>query len=165
MVFKLSHRRVSIKLDIMARRRIIKKGSDRAVELVEIDALTAWSDSQLMWPLVKYHMCNVLDDGDAIWNAGRYAPASIRIKLTDGPQHVAFVKLQVEMSPVKAAVHHDVLAGPSADSMRAVARVKCVVCHGEWLSVAVNEDNVQFIEIKTISSPSYVAWRRIKVYA
>jgi len=147
----------------MARRRIIKKGSERA-EIVEIDALTAWSDSQLMWPLVKYHMCNVLDDADMIWNSGQYAPASIRIKLTDGPQRVAFVKLQVEMSPVKAAVHHEVHAGPSTDSMRAVARVKCVVCHGEWLTVAVNEDNVQFIEIKTIFSPSYVAWRRIKVY-
>ena len=146
----------------MAYRR--KKGSERA-EVVEIDALTAWSDSQLMWPLIKYHMCNVLDDADAIWNAGRYAPASIRIKLTDGPQRVAFVKLQVEMSPVKADVHHEVYVGPSTDNMCAVARVKCVVCHGEWLTVTVNEDNVQFIEIKTISSPSYVAWKRIKVYS
>ena len=129
----------------------------------EIKSLTAWSDSQLMWPLARYHMCNVLDDADTIWNSGRYAPASIRVKLTDGPQHVTSVKLQVEMSPLRAQVDHEIRAGLTADSMRVVGRIKGSVSHGAWVHVAVN-DHAQFIEIKTVSSPSYVAWKRIKVY-
>jgi hypothetical protein len=108
-------------------------------------------------------MCNVLDDADTIWNSGRYAPASIRVKLTDGPQHVTSVKLQVEMSPLRAQVHHEIRAGLTADSMRVVGRIKGSVSHGAWVHVAVN-DHAQFIEIKTVSSPSYVAWKRIKVY-
>ena len=130
----------------------------------EIKSLTAWSDSQLMWPLARYHMCNVLDDADTIWNAGRYAPVSIRIKLTDGPQYVASVKLQVEMSPLRAQVHHEISVGPTTGSLRVVGCIKCSVSHGAWFQVAVNENDVQFIEIKTVSSPSYVAWKRIKVY-
>ena len=109
-------------------------------------------------------MCNVLDDADTIWNSGRYAPASIRIRLTDGPQHVTSVKLQVEMSPIRASVHHQISVGPTVDSMRIVGCIKCSVSHGDWLKVAVNQNDVQFIEIKTVSSPSYVAWKRIKVY-
>jgi hypothetical protein len=130
----------------------------------EIKSLTAWSESQLMWPLAQYHMCNVLDDADTIWNSGRYAPASIRIRLTDGPQHVTSVKLQVEMSPLRAQVHHQISVGPTVASMRVVGCIKCSVSHGDWLQVAVNTNDVQFIEIKTVSSPSYVAWKRIKVY-
>jgi len=131
---------------------------------IEIKSLTASSDSQLMWPLVKYHMCNVLHDADTIWNSGRYAPASIRIKLTDGPQRVTSVKLQAEMSPLKAMVHHEISVGSTIDNMHVVGCIKRFVSHGAWFHLAVNDDNVQFIEIKTIASPSYVAWKRIKVY-
>jgi hypothetical protein len=141
-----------------------KKNKDVDDAVVEIKSLTAWSESQLMWPLAQYHMCNVLDDADTIWNSGRYAPASIRIRLTDGPQHVTSVKLQVEMSPIRASVHHQISVGPTVDSMRIVGCIKCSVSHGDWLKVAVNQNDVQFIEIKTVSSPSYVAWKRIKVY-
>jgi hypothetical protein len=141
----------------MAYRRKNKKSN-------EIKSLTAWSESQLMWPLAKYHMCNVLDDADTIWNSGKYAPASIRIKLTDGPQHVTSLLLQAEMSPVQARVHHEIRAGPTPEQMRVVAKINCPVFHGEWINVAVNGDDVQFVEIKTISSPSYVAWKRIKVF-
>jgi hypothetical protein len=54
----------------------------------EIKSLTAWSDSQLMWSMVRYHACNVLCDADTIWNSGSYAPSSICIKLTEGPKNV-----------------------------------------------------------------------------
>ena len=141
-----------------------KKNKDVDDAVVEIKSLTAWSESQLMWPLAQYHMCNVLDDADTIWNSGRYAPASIRIRLTDGPQHVTSVKLQVEMSPIRASVHHQISVGPTVDSMRIVGCIKCSVSHRDCLKVAVNQNDVQFIEIKTVSSPSYVAWKRIKVY-
>ena len=141
-----------------------RKKEEEDVVVAEIKSMTAWSESQLMWPLVKYHMCNVLDDADTVWNAGRYAPASIRIRLTEGPQHVVSVKLQAEMSPIKAAVHHEIRAGSDLDSMRVVGCIRCVACHGEWLGVNVNEPNVQYIEVKTMVSPSYVAWRRIKVF-
>jgi hypothetical protein len=130
---------------------------------IEMKSLTAWSDSRLMWPLVKYHACNVLDDTDSIWNSGKYAPSSIRIKLTEGPHYVSSIKLQVEMSPVKAMVHHEVHVGLDLDTMHVVGCIKTCVSHGAWIQVAVNE-NTQIIEIKTMSSPSYVAWKCIKVY-
>ena len=129
----------------------------------EIKSLTAWSDSQLMWPMVRYHACNVLCDSDTIWNSGSYAPSSICIKLTEGPKYVTSVKLQAEMSPLRALVHHEIHAGLTVDTMRSVECIKCSVSHGEWIRVAVN-DNVQYVKITTISSPSYVAWKRIRVY-
>ena len=129
----------------------------------EIKSLTAWSDSQLMWPLVRYHACNVLDDADTIWSSGKYAPASIRIKLTEGPCYVTSIKLQAEMSPVRAKVHHEIRAGLDLDTMCVVGCIKSCVSHGSWIQVAI-DGNIQIIEIKTISSPSYVAWRRIQVY-
>ena len=134
-----------------------KKNKDVDDAVVEIKSLTAWSESQLMWPLAQYHMCNVLDDADTIWNSGRYAPASIRVKLTDGPQHVTSVKLQVEMSPLRAQVHHEIRA---AD---VVVCVKGPVAHGAWIHVDLNCDT-QLIEIVTIASPSFVAWKRIRVF-
>lgn len=129
----------------------------------EIMSLTAWSDSRLMWPMVRYHACNVLCDSDTIWNSGSYAPSSICIKLTEGPKYVTSVKLQAEMSPLRALVHHEIHVGVTVDTMRSVGCIKCSVSHGEWIRVAVN-DNVQYVKIMTISSPSYVAWKRIRVY-
>jgi hypothetical protein len=129
----------------------------------EIMSLTAWSDSRLMWPMVRYHACNVLCDADTIWNSGSYAPSSICIKLTEGPKYVTSVKLQAEMSPLMAFVHHEIHVGVTVDTMRSVGCIKCSVSHGEWIRVAVN-DNVQYVKITTISSPSYVAWKRIRVY-
>jgi hypothetical protein len=117
-----------------------------------------------MWPLVRYHACNVLDSGDSIWNSGKFAPASICIKLTNGPQYVTSIKLQTEMSPVRALVHHEIYAGLAVgDGMQVIGCIKGPVCQGAWIHVAVNQE-AQFLEIKTISSLSFVAWKRIRVY-
>ena len=132
-------------------------------EETEIKSLTASSDYHLMWPLPRYHACNVLDSGDCIWNAGKHPPASIQIKLTDGPQHVTHMELQTEMSPLRAFVHHVIKAGKSQDTMRVAGCIRGPVSHGEWIHVAVNDD-AQFINIATIESPSYVAWKNIRVY-
>ena len=130
---------------------------------VEIKSLTACSTSHLMWPLVRYHACNVLDAGESIWNSGKFAPASIRIKLTDGPMYVTRLELQVEMSPTRANVHHEIHAGISAGTMRVIGCVKGLVSHGSWIHVAV-KDEVECLEINTLDSPSFVAWRCIRVF-
>jgi hypothetical protein len=135
----------------------------KMAEEVEINALTAWSDSRFMWPLARYHACNVLDPGDSIWNSGKFAPASIRVKLTDGPRHVTRVELQAEMNPLRALVHHEIRAGLTPGTMRVVGCIKGPVSHGAWIRVAVN-DEVQYVEIATVESPSFVAWKRIRVY-
>ena len=129
----------------------------------EIKSLTAWSESRFMWPLVRYHACNVLDPGDSVWNSGKFAPTSIRVKLTDGPLHVTRVELQAEMNPTRAIVHHEIRAGISPGTMRVVGCIKGFVSHGAWIRVAVNDD-VQFLEIATVESPSFVAWKRIRVF-
>ena len=130
----------------------------------EIKSLSAWSESQYMWPTTRYHACNVLNADESVWNAGRHAPASIRVKLTDGPRHVSVVELYTEMSPLRAVVHHEVRAGLTTGTMRVVACIKGPVAHGTCLRVAVNTE-VQFVEVATMASPSFVAWKRIRVYA
>jgi hypothetical protein len=135
----------------------------KMAEEVEITSLIAWSDSRFMWPLARYHACNVLDPGDSIWNSGKFAPASIQVKLTDRPQHVSRVELQVEMSPLRACVHHQILAGLTPSSMHVVGCIKGIISHGQWIHVAVN-NKVQFLEIATLQSPSFVAWKRLRVY-
>ncbi len=130
---------------------------------VEITSLTAWSESQRMWPMARYHACNVLDAGDSIWNAGKYAPASICVKLTDGPRRVSVIELHAEMSPIKALVHHEIRAGLSPCGLRVVGSIQGCVSHGECLRVAVNAE-VQFVEVATLASPSFVAWRRIRLF-
>jgi len=123
----------------------------------EIKSLTAWSESRMMWPLVRFDACNVLEEGDSIWNSGKFAPASIRLKFTGGMQRVTRVELQAEMSPLRAVVHHEIRA---AD---VVVCVKGPVAHGAWIHVDLNCDT-QLIEIVTIASPSFVAWKRIRVF-
>lgn len=136
----------------------------RRASEVEIKSLTAWSASRMMWPLVRYHACNVLDAGDSVWNSGKFAPVSIRVKLTDGPMYVTRLEMQVEMSPtLRGHVHHEIYAGKYTGTMREVGCVKGLVSHGSWIHVAVKEE-VQYLEIHTLDSPSFVAWRRIRVF-
>ena len=136
-----------------------KKASD-----TEITSLTAESAAQYLWPTVRYQACNVLDPGNSIWNAGRFAPASIVLKLTDGPCHVTTIELLTEMSPLRAVVHHEIRGGLTPGTMRVISCIKGPVAHGTWLRVALNSE-VQFVEVATIASPSFVAWKRIRVYA
>jgi hypothetical protein len=132
-------------------------------EEVEITSLIACSESQLMWPLARFHARNVLNAGDSIWNSGRFAPTAIRLKLADGPQYVTRIEMQTEMNPARAYVHHEINAGMNSGSMRTYGCLKGPASHGAWIRVAVNAE-VQLLEIATISSPSYVAWRRIRVF-
>ena len=60
-------------------------------------------------------------------------------------------------------MHHEIHAGISAGTMRVVGCVKGLVSHGSWIHVAV-KDEVECLEINTLDSPSFVAWRCIRVF-
>jgi hypothetical protein len=150
---------------------------------VHPDLLTASSDTRLLWPLTLFHAANVLDRSDGCWwNSGTFPPATLRLQLHGGPASLTRMALQVEMLPATARVRHEIRVGLSADTMRTACWFEGVVSSREWIRVSLDcalqgvgdagdtealelrRRRVRFIEVVTHESPSYVAWRRIRVW-
>ncbi len=131
---------------------------------VEIQHMTATSSSHLLWPLSIYHASNVLSNSSILyWNSGVYAPASICLEIHKFPIRLTRIALQIEMLP-DGQVYHEIRAGPRKMGMQFACKIEGVVSHGNWISIPVDCENVRYITITTHVSPSFVAWRRIRVW-
>ena len=126
----------------------------------EVMSLTATSDT--MWSSERFHPRNVLCE-EYWWNSGRFAPATIRLRLNDGPARLTRIALQVEMWPENGRVDHEIRAGLSPGSMRGVGWFEGSISSSDWIEIRLDSD-AQYIDIVTNKSPSFVAWRRIKVW-
>ena len=134
--------------------------------------LTATSDTRLMWPFTLFHASNVLLQSDFYWwNAGTFAPATLRLEIGGTPARLTRIALQTEMEPATARVRHEIRVGLSREAMRTVNWFEEVVASKDWIVLSLFEDDdghrrrrVRFIEVVTHTSPSYVAWRRIRVW-
>jgi hypothetical protein len=138
---------------------------------VEIPAtsLTATSSSQYLWPLSRFHPSNVLSSSDYSWNSGTYAPASIVIDLGNPPVCITRIALLTEMLPAIGKVSHQIRLGTTSDTVHSVYWHNGVTFHGEWTHFHLTETGgmqrkSRFVEIITHKSPSWVAWRRIRVW-
>jgi hypothetical protein len=142
-------------------------------EEIQPTSLTATSDTRLLWPLPVFQASHVLlHNDDCVWNAGTFPPATLRLELRGTPARLTRMALQTEMEPATARVRHEIRIGPSLDAMRTASWFDGTVSTKSWIEIELDgcEDEerrprpVRFIEIVTHDSPSYVAWRRIRVW-
>ena len=146
-------------------------------------SLTATSDTRLLWPLALFHAAHVLDRSDTCWwNSGVFPPATLRLQLHGAPALLTRMVLQTEMLPTTMVrVRHEIRVGLSPNTMRSAGWFEGVVSTKEWIQIPLDDtfqwtdDNhsdtteqhrrrVQFIDIVTHESPSYVAWRRVRIW-
>ena len=92
-----------------------------------------------------------------VWNSGRFAPACIRYEFETSVRCTR-VELLPCMSPESGDVIHEIRAGSDVFrfSGRAVDRT--------WINAEIKAERVKSIEIHTLKSPSWVAWRRVRFW-
>ena len=100
---------------------------------------------------------------DNYWNAAGFAPQYLQLELPRA-QTVAQVLLQVRQTPA-GPTNHSLLVGTDEKTLR---EVKSLVGHtktDDWLNVTFSPplENVRFVRVNTISSPSWVAWYKFLV--
>lgn len=152
-------------------------------EEIHSQRLNASSDTRLLWPLALFHAAHVLDRSDTCWwNSGVFPPATLRLQLHGAPALLTRMMLQTEMLPTAMTrVRHEIRVGLSPDAMRSAGWFEGVVSTKEWIEIPldcevqlIDGDNpdtpehqrrrARFIEIVTHESPSYVAWRRVRIW-
>jgi hypothetical protein len=118
------------------------------------------SSSSDGWWWAKSNPLNSLStDEEKVWNAGRYAPAYIRFDF-DKPVQCTQIDLLPCMQPESGAVKHEMHIGPNFKyKFAGHARDRCWI-HAEL----TNRPLVKFVQIHTLESPSFVAWRRVRFW-
>lgn len=134
--------------------------------------LTATSKSHYLWPFSFFQASNVLEPNDYYWNAGGFSPATIHIDIGGGgaAAYITRIVLEAVMVPVMGKVRHEVRLGLTPDTMHTVYWYTGVTVDGECLTIQLvnSTDDLRrrskILEIITHESPSWVAWRRIRVW-
>ena len=131
--------------------------------------LKASSNTYYLWPFPLFHPSNVLSNNDYPWNSGSYAPASIVLDLGPSPVYITRIALLTEMLPAMGKVRHQIRVGITPDALHSVCWFNGVSLHGEWTQIQLAEEGElrrksRYIQIITHESPSWVAWRRIRVW-
>ena len=118
-----------------------------------------------------FQASNVLECSSDYWNAGSFAPAAIRIHLGSIPVYVTRVSLEAVMVPAVGKVRHEIRTGLTTDELHTACWYNGVAIDGESLQIQLSNiaggdlrHRSCFLEIKTHESPSWVAWRRIRVW-
>jgi hypothetical protein len=106
---------------------------------------------------------NVLKDDETAWNAGCHPPAWITLELKEDAE-IDGIMLLPEMTPNRADVVHEVRAGLSSQNMHAVERFSGTAISGVWIALDLPKIDCRYVEIRTLSSPSWVSWRQIRIF-
>lgn len=103
-------------------------------------------------------------DGDVttIWSAGASAPAWIQFDLGQ-PMTISRVRLNVSQTP-PGPTTHEISGGPTPDSLTLIGTLDGNTTEEQWLELNKPANNVRYVKIETIKSPSWVAWREIEIY-
>lgn len=101
---------------------------------------------------------------DNYWNSGGYAPQYLQLDL-QRPQTVSHVFLQVNQTP-NGPTYHSLLVGSHENALREVKTVTGNTIIYQWLNVTFSPplENVRYLRVNTISSPSWIAWCKFLVY-
>lgn len=108
---------------------------------------------------------NVVDSfSNTIWNAGASPTQWVELDL-GAPQQVRGLKLHVEQSPDGNTVT-EIRAGASANPTSIRRTLSCYTRNGQTINVVFPTplENVQYLQIRTTSGPSHVAWREVTVF-
>ncbi|CAF0898970.1 unnamed protein product [Didymodactylos carnosus] len=98
------------------------------------------------------------------WNAGAFAPQYVQLDLNQ--KHTIYcIRLHVEQCPPGETIHH-ILVGADKNHLEMVREFNFTTLRGDRLvhTFIPPYDNVRYIQIKTLQSPSWVAWINVQVY-
>lgn len=100
-----------------------------------------------------------------IWNSGDYAPQWIEIDL-GSPQSIGEISLLTAQSPDGDTVHRVLGKASAGAPYDLLYEFAGFTTDDQWLHHAPSApwENVRYLRIRTIESPSWVAWREIQVY-
>jgi len=98
------------------------------------------------------------------WNSGGYAPQYIQLEL-EREQSVSHVYLQVSQTP-NGQTYHSFLIGPQENQLKEVKTLVGNTNNYGWINLTFHPplENVRFLRIGTVSSPSWIAWFKFLVY-
>jgi hypothetical protein len=102
------------------------------------------------------------NDGATAWISGASAPGWIQLDLGE-PVTFSRIRLNVMQDP-PGPTKHQIFAGPTPDSLTAIGTLEGNTTNNQWLELSHAGDNVRYLKILTLSSPSWVAWREIEIY-
>lgn len=103
-------------------------------------------------------------DGDikTQWGAGGPAPQWIQLDLGE-ESSISKVRLNPNQTPTGPTTHQ-VYGGPTPDQLTLLGTLDGVTQDSQWLELAIPANNVRYLKIATVKSPSWVAWREIEIY-
>ena len=132
-----------------------------ALEEKELFPASATSSSDGMMSWWSPHIPNnaLTENEDEIWNAGQFAPASIRFEFDT---HIRCTRIDLLpcMEPKSGHVVHEIRAG--SDVFRFSGRAT----DRRWIQAELSPEGqrAKTIEIHTLESPSWVAWRQVRFW-
>ncbi len=103
------------------------------------------------------------------WSAGGFAlPGQSQWIRMTFPRRIGIseIRLTPSQSPTCAVTTHEIWGGPAATSMTRLAEVTRNTCDNTPFPVTGfwRNNDISVLEVRTISSPSWVAWRDIQVF-
>jgi len=103
-------------------------------------------------------------DGDikTPWSAGGPAPQWIQLDLGE-ESSVSRLRLNVSQTPLGPTTH-EVYGGPTPDQLKLLGTLEGTTQDSQWIELSVSANNVRYLKIATVKSPSWVAWREIEVF-
>lgn len=99
---------------------------------------------------------------DSTWGSGDYPPQWVQLDLGQ-PGAISKVRLNVSQTPI-GPTRHEVYGGPTPDQLTLLGTLEGVTQDKEWLELNTPGNDVRYIKINTVKSPSWVSWREVEVY-
>jgi hypothetical protein len=106
------------------------------------------------------------DTSDSLWNSGYSAPQWIILDL-GSPRAVTDIHLSVVQDP-NGITSHQIYGGLTLDTLKLLVDLTGVTYNGQGLVVTIPASApplMQYLKIQTSTSPSWVAWGKIEVWA
>ena len=110
-------------------------------------------------------MAMIDGDDSTAWNSGNFAPQAAQIQLQN-PVTLRKIRFNPGQTPDGYTVH-EIWGGLAADSLKKIGSTQGNTQNGvpfEWIAPK-DIPNIKLIEIRTITSPSWVGWREIQIYS
>jgi hypothetical protein len=95
------------------------------------------------------------------WNSGGSAPGWIQLDLGQSTT-ITKVRLLTAQNPA-GPTSHQILGGLTPDSLTPIGTLDGDTADSQWLELQA-KDQVRYLKIVTVKSPSWVAWGEIEVY-
>jgi hypothetical protein len=104
-------------------------------------------------------------DEATAWISGSDAPQWIEVDL-GSPQRIGEFRLLVAQSPVGPTTHRLRVGAPGSQQREVVHEFSGPTADGDWLVFRPPQplENVQYVRVETVASPSWVAWKEIQVF-